>query len=647
MFYVTFFLVVLFWYLQPLLRNLCPCVRNYGLDHEASTHGLSFRSSFLFSIYVTTQGSNEIMETDSIDDTSLIYKLLFEAGTTSANGGLLSDREHKRARTLISDTEKLMISLDQEIQGLVAKREEVAERLSRFRFAVAPYKRLPVEVLSDIFVRTLNGYPVAFPPANDSDSPWVLRQICSSWRQVALNEPRLWNNFRIGISTAHPPLPLIAKLFHSIIHPTGPLSINLDHDIDTSSEPVVDALLIPYISRIKNLDLDINFDTFGRLLQIRCQDFSGLESLRLIIHRRSNTSGNIDWSTMFEQCRIATVFQSAHLLRHLDICPEGNKRFSNNMLHIPFPWVGLTTLRIIDIRPLTLSELQRLLPKCTSLIDLDVRVFYDSPPQQGITANTTLCIPHLRRLRISGVVEAPHSLLSLQLPWKQFIELDLSNLVNLTFSEMHAILSHSNRAEKISICFPVIQSPCSTHLPPIELPRLKELWMYYDDPAVLDYLVVPAMEVLDLESPTLGESNLSSMILRSSCSISSFIFNCGNLDPRNMYRLLTLMPLLQGLEALDAELDQQVIGGISSGELLPQLEYLICQFEMPSLSDTWICLEMWRMTPAVTSDGACSTTLRQAWDICINYGDPTNLQEAFELFKELNEVHGTCFNLRL
>ncbi|KAF8055141.1 hypothetical protein FPV67DRAFT_1372518, partial [Lyophyllum atratum] len=103
--------------------------------------------------------------------------------------------EYKRARTLISDAEKVMISLDQEIQRLIAKREEVAEQLSRFRFAAAPYKRLPAEVLSDIFVWTLDGHSVYFPPASLSRAPWVLRQICSSWRQVALKEPRLWNDF--------------------------------------------------------------------------------------------------------------------------------------------------------------------------------------------------------------------------------------------------------------------------------------------------------------------------------------------------------------------------------------------------------------------------------------------------------------------
>ncbi|KAF8073299.1 hypothetical protein FPV67DRAFT_1409700 [Lyophyllum atratum] len=161
------------------------------------------------------------METDSVDDASLIQKLEFEAGTTSGNGGLLSDREYRRARRLISDTEKVVISLDQEIQRLIAKREEVAERLSRFRFAAAPYKRLPIEILSEIFVRTLDHYSVDFPPANYSAAPWVLQQICSSWRRVALNEPRLWNDLTIFIGHPHctfvstPSYRQIISLYHS------------------------------------------------------------------------------------------------------------------------------------------------------------------------------------------------------------------------------------------------------------------------------------------------------------------------------------------------------------------------------------------------------------------------------------------------
>ncbi|KAF8064466.1 hypothetical protein FPV67DRAFT_224038 [Lyophyllum atratum] len=583
------------------------------------------------------------MEPDSIDDTSLIHKLESEAGTTSGNGGLLSDREYRRARTLISDTEKVLISLDQEIQRLIAMREEVAERLSRFQFAAAPYKRLPPEVLSDIFVWTLDGLPVVFPPVNNSGTPWILRQICSSWRQVALSEPRLWNNSRIVIRTPHPELPLIVKLYHSVIPPTGPLSIRFSCHIDIPSEHVADELLIPHISRIKHLDLDTNFHTFGRLLKIRCQDFSNLETLLLRIR------GPLNSSTMSEQCRSATVFQSAHLLRHLTLSSHTSNRFANNMLHIPFPWVGLTSLRINWIRPFTLSDIQHLLLQCTSLIDLEASVYYDSPPQDNIQADTALRLSYLRLLRIAGEVIAPHSLPSLQLPWDQLIELDLISFDFLDFSETHAILSHSIRAEKIRISSPQIQSLSSTHLPLITLPKLKDLRILcFEDASILDYLVVPAIELLDLECPgTLAESKISDMIIRASCSLSSFIFNCPDVDPRDLCHLLTLMPLLHHFDAKDSMIDQQVISCISTGELLPQLVDLTCLFEMPFVVPCVTELEMWRTTPTVMSDGACSTIPQRVWDICFNYGGGFEVQNAFERFRELHEEHGTRFNLVL
>ncbi|KAF8059236.1 hypothetical protein FPV67DRAFT_1518873 [Lyophyllum atratum] len=597
------------------------------------------------------------METGSVDDASLIQKLEFEAGTTSGNGGFLSDREYKQARTLISDTEKVVISLDQEIPRLIAKREEVAERLSRFRFATAPYKRLPVEVLSDIFVWTLDGQPVVFPPVDCSDAPWVLRQICSSWRHVALNEPRLWNDVRITIPAAHPRLPLMVNFLHSIISPTGPLSIFLKRNIDTTPERVVDDLIIPHIPRIKNLNLHITFGAFGRLLEIRHQDFSELETLHLSIYSRTDMFGRgsrMDWSTMSEKCRRATVFQSAHLLRHLTIFPDRNDRSTNNMLHIPFPWAGLTTLHIINIRPLTPSDLRHLLPKCTSLIELEAELYYGSSVLQPGETDNTIVLPHLRRLRINGINQAPHSLPSLQLPWDQLIRLDLIDLdVDHTFFEMHAILSHCIRVEELRIdSFPGIDPPSSTPLPLIVLPRLKVLRIWIDDPLTLDCFVVPAMEVLYVDSPvTLAESNISDVIIRSSCSLSSFTYRCHpeSVDPQDIHYLLTFMPLLHNFQVGNTVIDQEVIRGIASGELLPRLGDLSCLMEKPFLVPFVKVLEMCR-TPTGMSDGAGSTILRQLWDVSVHragqYTDG-DVHNAFERLRDLDEENGTSFNVML
>ncbi|KAK7028378.1 F-box domain-containing protein [Favolaschia claudopus] len=54
-----------------------------------------------------------------------------------------------------------------------------------------PVLKIPNEIISEIFVQFLATYPLC-PAPTDSDSPTLLTQICSQWRQVALSTPQLW-----------------------------------------------------------------------------------------------------------------------------------------------------------------------------------------------------------------------------------------------------------------------------------------------------------------------------------------------------------------------------------------------------------------------------------------------------------------------
>jgi hypothetical protein len=61
----------------------------------------------------------KIMET-LIEDSALLRKLEFDAAIT--NDDILTDQEKNRARILISDTERLLSSLDQEIGPLTGSK---------------------------------------------------------------------------------------------------------------------------------------------------------------------------------------------------------------------------------------------------------------------------------------------------------------------------------------------------------------------------------------------------------------------------------------------------------------------------------------------------------------------------------------------
>ncbi|KAF8198821.1 hypothetical protein K438DRAFT_1583999, partial [Mycena galopus ATCC 62051] len=55
---------------------------------------------------------------------------------------------------------------------------------------LSPLRRMPPEILGEIFSWAL---PPFRSPLNVQDCPWVLTQVSSRWRAVALSRPSLWS----------------------------------------------------------------------------------------------------------------------------------------------------------------------------------------------------------------------------------------------------------------------------------------------------------------------------------------------------------------------------------------------------------------------------------------------------------------------
>jgi len=71
-----------------------------------------------------------------LNDDALLEKIETSAGITNAI--ILSDPEREQAKNIIHNAEGLLSSLDREIELLIARRADAAERLSKLRVAVAP-----------------------------------------------------------------------------------------------------------------------------------------------------------------------------------------------------------------------------------------------------------------------------------------------------------------------------------------------------------------------------------------------------------------------------------------------------------------------------------------------------------------------------
>ncbi|KIM37478.1 hypothetical protein M413DRAFT_55815, partial [Hebeloma cylindrosporum] len=101
-----------------------------------------------------------------------------------------SETESKRFRELIRASEAKYQSIATEVQALSEHRQAIQDQIEAFKNVVSPARRLPPETVTHIFRLCFEFKDDIYP--NPRSAPLLLTQICSGWRQVALQTPDLW-----------------------------------------------------------------------------------------------------------------------------------------------------------------------------------------------------------------------------------------------------------------------------------------------------------------------------------------------------------------------------------------------------------------------------------------------------------------------
>ncbi|KAF9028341.1 hypothetical protein BDZ89DRAFT_1066152 [Hymenopellis radicata] len=135
----------------------------------------------------------------------------------------------------LADVDSRLEELRAEMLGMTAERNRWQETVDHCRGALSPLRRLPSEVLGEMFQifcsQTDNIVDIL-------DGPWLLSHVCSLWRRIVLSTPSLWthiavcNSFQPRASHAYPyasPALLDAALSHSN---DLPLNVYFKNDAD-------------------------------------------------------------------------------------------------------------------------------------------------------------------------------------------------------------------------------------------------------------------------------------------------------------------------------------------------------------------------------------------------------------------------------
>ncbi|KAJ6462158.1 hypothetical protein C8R45DRAFT_1080719 [Mycena sanguinolenta] len=294
-------------------------------------------------------------------------------------------------RHIISDAEERLHALDARIlplqtalAQLVKRRTEVAEHIREHRAIVSPVRRIPPELICEIFdlatAESRSG-PRAKPP-------WRLGRICRPWRQSALAHPSLWNYIVVPAYAmdARELHPKVSELENQLLR-CGTISLDIHWSSVHTAGPnsgILD-LILPRSNSWRTVSFDID------------REYSDLDWLEPI---RGKLDSLEKLEVLHELCTFPDVFTAAPNLYQLVLPPIGAYGDDSPTIYqrsFPLPWEQITHYRAkchfaqqLDILRVATS---------VSHCALEVQQVQDFVPP----ATPVVILPQLRRLCLDQV----------------------------------------------------------------------------------------------------------------------------------------------------------------------------------------------------------------------------------------------------
>ncbi|KAJ7460090.1 hypothetical protein B0H11DRAFT_167410 [Mycena galericulata] len=111
------------------------------------------------------------------------------------------------------------------IDDLLREKQLVQETIAQTQAYLSPIRRLPGELLRELFLWCFEGHPCC---------AWVLSAVCANWRRQALSIPRIWSKIRLFTNQSSSPDTI--RLWLERSGPTVPLDIEIYLRVVQSSE---------------------------------------------------------------------------------------------------------------------------------------------------------------------------------------------------------------------------------------------------------------------------------------------------------------------------------------------------------------------------------------------------------------------------
>ncbi|KAF8057581.1 hypothetical protein FPV67DRAFT_569533 [Lyophyllum atratum] len=314
------------------------------------------------------------------------------------------------------------------------------------------HTQIPNELLAEILYSVCDGALQLPLESQDVFSPWTLCRISSRWRQVALNEPRLWN--RVMIESDTEDILLSIFMAHTAFSRSGNLPLELTISVYEDSEAYDDlvftdpilTLITAYSTRFRFLSIwTPSTQLMNTVLHLPSESFISLESIHVGNRRAHRVAED------------AMIWCNAPLLREVDI-ESGDDQDPTFPLTLHLPWTQLTTLKLANGDWVHPSVAHGVVAQTPQLIHYEVRVWgghggrevYDKVidyPRGSITH------PRLRRLHVYPFGSFDFDLFIQPLVLPALTEFDVSASIS-TYDEFVRFAERSQFQLQITTVFP-------------------------------------------------------------------------------------------------------------------------------------------------------------------------------------------------
>ncbi|KAJ7807114.1 hypothetical protein B0H13DRAFT_590108 [Mycena leptocephala] len=200
-----------------------------------------------------------------------------------------SDSDCRRIQDFLNAPRRAVADLTEEIMrmqnlldGLTRKRDELSQLIDSHLALVSPARRLPEDVISAIFIACVSSTSNA--TLDSETAPLLLCQVCSAWRRVALSTPQLWTSLHIPLLSTSKTQDL-ADIASCWLSRSGvlPLSISLIYtDVhEQSDEPDLSPLasLAKFSLRWKSINMVLpTFRSFESISHLSSDAFPILQT---------------------------------------------------------------------------------------------------------------------------------------------------------------------------------------------------------------------------------------------------------------------------------------------------------------------------------------------------------------------------------